>query len=96
VNTKKRSQVNIRVIVATLITVNSGGKMKELFDVLAPYEIVFLAYALIYGVPLGFQNTFKRISILFSGKILVQSDMGKFLDGVFWFSLIVLFVLNVK
>lgn len=70
--------------------------MEEFFAVLAPFEVLFLAYAIIYGVPFGFANTLRRFGTLFTGKVIRQSDLGKLCDGVFWFTLLVLFVLNVK
>jgi hypothetical protein len=64
--------------------------MNELIALVKPYELLFIAYAIIYGLPFGIGNTVKRVVTWVSDKTLVQSDLGKIGDGMFWFSLIVL------
>jgi hypothetical protein len=68
----------------------------ELFVPLAPFELLFLAYAIIYGIAYGLSNSINRFISLFTGRNLKQGVTGRFLDGTFWFSLIVLVVLNKK
>ena len=68
----------------------------ELFEAVRPFELLFLAYVIIYGIPFGFRNIVLRFSTFFTGKIVDQNDVGKLGDGAFVFSFIVLIVLNLK
>ena len=68
--------------------------MIELFAVLAPFQLAFLSFIIIYGCFFGVGNILLRIKLFFTGRKMLQSDLGKLLDGVFIFSIIVLIILN--
>jgi hypothetical protein len=70
--------------------------MVELFIALKPFELVFLAFVIIWGIPCGFGNTYVRFVCFLTDRTFNQSDLGKICDGVFYFSLIVLGILNLK
>lgn len=70
--------------------------MNEFFSVFAPYEWIFIVYAICWGFPFGISNTCKRINSWFTGRTLIQSDLGKVLDTVWMFSIVVIYFLNVK
>ena len=68
--------------------------MKELFQVLQPYELVFITYIVIYGIPFGIKNTILRLYCICSLHTFKQADRGKVFDGIFWFCLLVEILLN--
>ncbi len=60
---------------------------------LADFQILFVIYIIIYGISFGVRNTWIRLKSFLIIEDYHQNDLGKILDAVFIFSIVLLFII---